>query len=253
MSDRKLKEKLRNSLTQEVQPERLKETIQLCTEMMLKQRGYREEPRTGFWRFLSEVFRFEGLTLLGLQSMVLFIAFIGIGSIAGDPRYIPAFIPLFALAVMPVLIRSQFYGMSEIEAVTRASGAQIILAKLILAGAVNLIGMTALLFFEACLQNSYANMGQMVLYCLVPYLLCMTAMLRIIRLRKKEKIPVCAAGISGSCLYWGILADKLPELYEMSAMGIWIMALLVFGGFFIKEIYFIVETGKEGKQYGIIG
>ena len=42
--------------------------------------------------------------------------------------------PLFVLAVLPVMLRCQYYGMSEIEAATRASGAQIILAKLILAG-----------------------------------------------------------------------------------------------------------------------
>ena len=60
-------------------------------------------------------------------------------------HYVPAFTPLFALAVMPTLLRSQFYKMGEMEAVTRASGAEIILAKLILAGAVNLIGITVVL------------------------------------------------------------------------------------------------------------
>lgn len=57
--------------------------------------------------------------------------------------------------------------MSEIEAVTRASGAQITLAKLVLAGAANLVCITILLCMEVYLQNSYKEIGQMVLYCLV--------------------------------------------------------------------------------------
>ena len=56
--------------------------------------------------------------------------------------------------------------MSEIEAVTRASGAQITLAKLVLAGAANLVCITILLCMEVYLQNSYKEIGQMVLYCL---------------------------------------------------------------------------------------
>lgn len=65
-----------------------------------------------------------------------------LGTMDNAIYYIPAFTPLFALAVMPSLLRSQFFNMGEMEAVTRASGAEIILAKLILAGAANLICIT---------------------------------------------------------------------------------------------------------------
>ena len=96
------------------------------------------------------------------------------------------------LAVMPAIFKSQYYGMSEIEAVTRASGAQITLAKLVLAGAANLVCITILLCMEVYLQNSYKEIGQMVLYCLVPYLVCMVALLRLIRLQKKQSLQICA-------------------------------------------------------------
>lgn len=142
--------------------------------------------------------------------------------------------------------------MSEIEAVTRASGSQIILAKLILAGAVNLVCMTVLLCLEVSLRNSSGEMGQMILYCLVPYLVCMSAMLWLARLGKKESIPVYGAATLGSCAGWGLSARILPWLYETSAMGIWVIAFLVFTVFFVKEVYFIIETRKEGKIYGII-
>ena len=66
MKDRKLEEKLQNALKQGVQPIRLNETIQLCTKIMWEQCICREEPRTGFWRFLSDVFRFEGIRMRGV-------------------------------------------------------------------------------------------------------------------------------------------------------------------------------------------
>ncbi len=251
MKDRKLEAYLQSSLGQNIQPARLKETVQLCTELVKEQRMPQEE-RTGFWRYLSDVFRFEGGIIFGLQAVTLLIVCMLIGTLADIPAYIPVFIPLFVLAVMPALFRSQFYGMGEVEAVTRASGAQIILAKLILSGAANLIGMTLLLYIEMYLRNSYAQLEQFILYCLVPYLVCMTALLRSLRLRRKENIAICAVAILSSCLFWGMLARELPWLYETSAVGLWFVAFFIFAAFFIKEIYFIVEMRKEGKIYGII-
>lgn len=252
MEDKNLEKSLCQFLGREVQPERLRETISLCKQIMQEQQIYQEEERTGFWCYLSDVFRFEGMGILGLQAAALIIICMMIGTLADVPEYIPTFMPLFGLAVIPVIFRSHFYGMGEIEAVTRASGAQIILAKLILAGAADLICITLLLYFEVHLQNSYENIGQMVLYCLVPYLVCMVAILRIVRLQKMERIPVCAGAILSSCICWGISAKAFPQLYETSATGLWLLAFVFFSFFFIKEIYFIVEMRKEGKMYGII-
>ena len=48
MKDRTLKSNLYHSLGQEVQPKRLEETINYCTEIMKEQMLYKEEPRTSF-------------------------------------------------------------------------------------------------------------------------------------------------------------------------------------------------------------
>lgn len=253
LRNKKRKEQLRQTLQQQVQSEKLEETIELCTRMMQDEQLCREEQRIGFWRYLAEVLRFERAGIFGLQAVILLVVCILLGAAINVPEYIPAFMPLFGLALMPVLFRSQFYGMGEIEAATRASGAQIILAKLVLAGAADLVCITVLLCFEIYLQNSCENMGQIVLYCLVPYLVCITAMLRIARLRKKESIPVCGAVMLGSCFGWGISARVLPGLYETSAVGLWLFAFCLFAGFFIKEIYYIIAMRREGKIYGIIG
>ena len=213
---------------------------------------YKEEPRTSFFQYLSDVFRFEGIPIFILQAVTLFFVCLMIASVADIPQNIPIFMPLFVVTAMPVLFKSQLYGMSEIEAVTRASGAQIILAKLVLAGSANLVCITIVLWLEVSLQNDYSKLGQMVLYCLVPYLVCMTGMLRLVRLQRRESIWTCAIVMLGSCVCWAISSRVIPWLYATSAIGFWLIAFVVFGIFFMKEVLFIVEMRKEGKMYGII-
>ena len=48
MEDKVLKAHLQHALRQEVQPERLEETINSCIEVMRKQK-FTAEARTGFW------------------------------------------------------------------------------------------------------------------------------------------------------------------------------------------------------------
>ncbi len=267
MGDRDLKKYLQQYLQQPMQqgaePEknpdgnsvRLEETIKLCTEMMREQKLAQkphEEPRTGFIQYLSDIFRFDGISIFGLQAIVLCITCLSISKVADIPEFLPVFMPLFVLAVMPAMFRCQYYGMSEIEAVTRASNAQIVLAKLVLAGAANLVCMTVLISLEVYLQNSYSEISRMILYCLVPYLVCMVSMLRLIRLRRKENMQICTVIVLGSCVCWGLLAINIQWLYEASAFGIWIVAFIFFAAFFIKEIYFILAMRKEGKIYGTI-
>lgn len=263
MSNKELKTHLRQYFQQETDLEKgynkedikLKETVKLCTEIMREQKiagKAQEEPRIGFAQYLSDIFRFEGVPIFVLQAVASFIICVAIYTAAGNPSYIPAFMPLFVLAVMPAMFKCQYYGMSEIEAVTRASGSQIVLAKLILAGAANLVCMTFIIFFELHLQNSYREIGQIILYCMVPYLVCMVSMLRLIRLCRKENMQICTVIMLGSCICWGVLARTLPWLYDTSAFGVWIVAFLFFSVFFIKEIYFIITMRKDGKMYGII-
>ena len=58
MKDKEIEKNLRQFLQQGTQPERLEETIMLCTEIVREYNVLAEEPRTGFFKYLSEVFRF---------------------------------------------------------------------------------------------------------------------------------------------------------------------------------------------------
>lgn len=165
MNDKELKQYLKQCLQQETELDKLhnkedikklgnaklEETVRLCVEIMREQeltKKLQEEPRIGFARYLSDIFRFEGVAIFGLQAITLFIMCVVIYTVAGNPSYIPAFMPLFVLAILPAMFKCQYYGMSELEAVTRASSSQIVLAKLVLAGAANLVCMTYFIFLR---------------------------------------------------------------------------------------------------------
>lgn len=227
--------------------EKMQETIQMCiTEMHRQSFGYEE--RTGFWTYLSDVFRFEGLSIFGLQIVALLVSCLGMTTI----KVPPVFMPLFVLALVPVLYRNQMNGMCEMEAATRASGAQIVLAKLILAGAAQMICMTILFCLEISVPGASDEILQMILYVIVPFLASMVELLRRLRTCKHGNITAGVTLSVFSCVIWGLSVQVFPWLYETSAIGLWIVGFVVFTIFFIREIGFIIQTWKEGKMYGTI-
>lgn len=255
MSNRELKKRLTKyfdrSMEAGVNVAHMEETIKLCVAIMREQPAP-TEPRQGFWGFLSDVFHFEGIPLLLSQLVVLFAACLAALSSPIGAYELPMYMPLFILAVMPAFFRGQRCRVSEVEAVTRTSGALLALARLILAAGGALVCLTFLLGLEVWLQHSCENLGQMILYCLVPYLTCMTAMLALIRRRRKDGAPLCLAVALGSVAFWRYSSYLFPWLYEASALGIWVVAVLVYSWLFAKEIVFIIHARMEINMYGIV-
>lgn len=252
MDEKRLKTYLRESLKETPVPRRMEETISLCRAQVREYSMPEWEERTDFLGYLSDIFRYEGLSVFGLQALALLIACLGVFSISEDVLNISFYAPMFSLAALPVLMKGQIHGMSEMEAATRASGAQIVLARLLLAGAANLVCLTLFLCLGVRFGGSYGEVGQLILHVLVPYLSCMAFMLQRIRLCKKESLRQCVIAGSLACAFWGVLAEFFPWLYEFSAGGVWVCAFLIFGSFFVKELWFLWEAGKEGKMYGTI-
>lgn len=229
--------------------EKLQETAQACITQM-RRRPSCHEPRTGFWAYLSDIFRFEGMSILGLQMITLLISCFAIS--ATRRMLVDTFVPLFGLAAIPVMYRSQAHGMCEMEAATRASGAQIILAKLILTGAANLLCMTVMLCLEIFVTGTSDGIVQLILYAVVPFLVCMVEMLRCIRMCRRRGMVLYTAFSFVSCVGWGISAQAFPWLYETSATGVWVVGFMVFLVFYMREIGYIIRMQKEGKMYGTV-
>ncbi len=247
MKKKKLEKELKDLLRAAPVPERMEETAGLCRGIVREYPPAGEE-RAGFFAYLSEVFRHERGAILGLQSMALAVSCMGMGAVSRPSSAFPTFVTLFSLSAAAVLLRGQSCRMSEMEAATRASGAQIVLARLLLSGAASLVFLTGLLCLRVWLSGNGGEIGWLILYTLVPYLSCMLLMLRRIRL--------CRRGVLGTgflcSAFWCLSAVGFPGLYEISAGGVWVSATLVFGGFFAREICYIWEMGKEGKMYGVI-
>lgn len=256
MNKRRLKKRLTRYLRRQDIPEpdagQLERTVKLCAALMRRQTAVCAEPRLSFWGFLSDVFHFEGIPLLLPQVGVLFASCLIAASSPLSVYELPMYMPLFILAVMPTFFRGQRCRMSELEAATRTSGAQLALARLILAGGATLTCVTFLLGLEVWMQRSCENLGRMVLYCLVPYLTCMTAMLALIRKRRKYGAPLCAGITLGSVVFWRYSSFFFPWLYEASALGIWIAAVMAYSWLFAKEIVYIIHANKEVNMYGIV-
>ena len=256
MHNAKLETSLKNAFGQtfqeEIRTKKYAETVSLCRGIVLSQSKMQEEERTGFFQYLSDVFRFDGFLILGLQAAVLLLVCLNISFLIKTPSLVPVFMPLFVLAILPVLFRSSRYNLAELEASTRASGAQIALARLVLAGGANLVCLTFLIWLEICLKASPVHTGQLILFAVLPHLICMSVLLRGIRLQKYKKMQSCVLEMSAFCLGFGIAPKVLPELYEVSSIGLWIAAFLTFGAFFLREIIYIIDRRKRGKMYGII-
>ena len=86
MTNRNLKKYLVHSLGLEVQPKRLDETIKYCTEIMQENSNHKEEPRTGFLQYLSDVFRYEGIPIFVLQGITLLFVCLTIANMADIPQ-----------------------------------------------------------------------------------------------------------------------------------------------------------------------
>lgn len=256
MSNRELKKRLteyfERSMETEIKIAQMEETIKLCVAIMREQPAP-AEPRQSFWGFLQDVFHFEGIPILLSQLSVLFAVCLVLLSSHMGIYEVPHYVPLFILAVTPAFFRGQHYRVSELEAATRTSGAQLALARLILAGGAALVCVTFLLGLEVWLQRSCENLGRIVLYCLVPYLTCMTAMLALLRRRRKDGAPLCLAIVLGAVAFWRYSAYLFPWLYEASAVGIWIVAVLAYSVLFTKEIVYIIHANKKVNMYGIVG
>ena len=156
---------LHRLLCQGPQPSRMAETKQKCAALL------QENPvrhRTGFWTFLSQVWRFTGAPMWAAQGAASLLFFLAAAGQKDLVSWLPLLGPLLVGACLPVLFGGQRFDMDELEASTCVSRAELALAKLILAAAADLV------FLTAALALGKSQTGKALLplffYLLVPFL-----------------------------------------------------------------------------------
>lgn len=250
MRDRRMIKELLSSYAYSDDPHKIEETVRECRKIV---RSCNESirRRTGFVEFLSEVFRMNGMIILAGQIATLFVICMLIRTANDYPKMIPVFIPFFVLAALPVLFRAEIYRMGEIELSSRNSSAQLLLARLIIIGASDIVCFTLLLVAELFCFHTGQGIINLILYVFVPYMLCVTIMLRLTRSGRNGFIYSIGAAVITSVL-WGIIAMIMPELYKTSTVGIWMICFIAFSIFFIQEMRYLIQIVKEGTIYGSV-
>lgn len=245
-----------------VEQEKLRKTQEGCRLILLEHSKESAEKkqirisigneRSGFWTFLSGIFRFYGIRMWGLHGIVLILVFAAGFRFPDTPAVIPFFMPLFVLASIPVFFEGQSFAVAEIEAVTRASGAQIMLAKLILAESADLLCLTVFLGWT-WEQGTYdTGLVNLILYAVVPMLTCMSAILWIARTSSRNGMKKGIAACGGLILMAVFTGTRLPWLYRTSAVGVWMAAFVIAATFFAREIVEMVRIWRGGVMYGTV-
>ena len=157
--------------------------------------------------------------------------------------------PLVVAVCLPVLCAGQRYDMDELEASTCVSRAELALAKLILAAAADLVILTSALVLGR-LQTGKALLP-LFFYLLVPFLFCALTALTVLRRCPRSNGTVCIVVCSVTAAGLLLVHLAAPQLYETSALSGWILAFLVFGGFFVRELISLFQQRKEGIIGGI--
>ena len=165
------KHELHLILQRDVHPKRLQETQQMCMALIEEQVKHNlfPEERTNFWQFLSNVMWYTGRRLWTAQGIVLLFVCACVFSVPNTPKIIPMFMPLFILACLPSFYQSTTFGMNEIEGSTRASSAQIIIAKLVLAEAAEIVIATIICGLTLFTAKYPITLIQIILYVIVPF------------------------------------------------------------------------------------
>lgn len=140
-----------------------------------------------------------------------------------------AMMPFLALTVVTEMIRSETYGMAELEMATRFSLKSIVLARMGILGLAHLIllFLIALTGPKSAAADGAATTLQMGVYLLVPYLLTDAGGLWLVRkIRGREAVYACF-GLA-------VLIGMLPVLgyyvlgisYQIAKFGWWVATLL---------------------------
>lgn len=237
---------LHRLLCQGPQPSRIAETKQKCAALL------QENPvrhRTGFWTFLSQVWRFNGAPMWAAQGAASLLFFLAAAGQKDLVSWLPLLGPLLVGVCLPVLFAGQRFDMDELEASTCVSRAELALAKLILAAAADLV------FLTAALALGKSQTGKALLplffYLLVPFLFCALTSLTVLRRCPRSNGMICIVVCSATAAGLLVVHLAAPQLYETSALGGWMLAFLVFGGFFVRELVSLLQQRREGIIGGV--
>ena len=126
------------------------------------------------------------------------------------------------------------------------------LAKLILAGAADLVCLTVFLGVSWKSGRYGEELIHLILYALVPLLSSLSVILWNARKNAENGMERGISFCVGILILAVLSGIRIPWLYQTSAVGIWITAFLISGLFFAGEIRQLIRIWRGGNIYGVV-
>ena len=151
-----------------------------------------------------------------------------------------AVMPFAALLLILEFAKSSAYGMSELEMSSRFSLRTILLARMVMLGAVQMLGL--LLTVPMAGMTLISNGA----YLLVPYLLtALSGLVAVRRIRGKEGLFVCGSISAFVCVLAPMLKYVVPMLYDQENRILWVFAVLLLLVGLVKEYRTTINHWEE--------
>lgn len=202
-------------------------------------------PEISTLKFVTIQARYIRKRIWALSAVMLLLAIAGAYTYDKDMLWmISALLPFLAVSVTAENGRSVTFGMGELEMACCFSLKSVILARMTILGAVQML-LLILLIPLSSMQGAY-NLRQTGVYLLVPYLLTIIISLELTRrIQGKEAGYACigvAVMVSAiSC----ILKDAQAAAFLPANFHWWTMALVVLLAFTVREYYKMIQQTEE--------
>lgn len=187
------------------------------------------------WRFL--MFQLLLICLYGFFTTV----------ILRDNNGFLLLVPAAPIAVMlgtGEFSRSFRFNTTELELPSRFSLPQVLLARLTITVAINMLSLTCMLILTA--MKTYYTFGPLILYGLVPSLLAAAGSLFLIN---HSRDTSSAYYVSAYCItlsaIGAISLTAWPEWYNGAATAVWLLVLAISAIAFAEEIYRLIHSCSE--------
>lgn len=202
-------------------------------------------PKISYWDLVMTQARYIRKWVWGLSFALFAVAVIGSYILDRNVLWIlSAMMPFLAVSAITENVRSEVYGMAELEKASRFSLRCVLLARMGILGIVH--------FMVLCLVVliGYKQGGDTVfqtgVYMFVPYLLTDAGGLWLFRKIHGNEAVYASMGLAVIISALPIMGNTIVRtLYDVKMFGWWIVALVIFGGITVMELKKRLEEKEE--------
>jgi len=200
--------------------------------------------------FIRTQLRFVNRQFLVLQLLLICLYGFFTTAILQDSDAFLLLVPLSPIAVLlgtGELSRSFRFNMTELELPSRFSLSQILLARLVITAAADMLSLTCMLILTA--MRTYHTFGALILYGLVPALLAASGSLFLInRSRSASSQYYVSAYCVGLSALGAVSLNEWPEWYNGTAAAVWCAVLAVSTVILAAELYKMLHDCSRGLE-----